>query len=112
MSIVGKFMNVSSGSDTNPYKIVKQNSEKSIEIQPMNAEFDKSTNLEFSVGGFAGHCHNPEDQKWIYTEDSDAPTATYTLRKDGKWRQKGVSSQWYNGQRVSEAPRKYYDYNF
>ena len=93
--------------DVNPFEVVRVVSDKTIEIRAMNAERDKSVELDFQVGGFSAHCSNQSDQKWFITSNEDAPVIRIRLNKKGDWKDKG-------GRRfvLADAPRKFYDYNF
>ena len=112
-TLVGKYMNVSCGSDCSPFKIIKHPSEKTILIQGMRCIADKeNSNLKFIVGGFAGHCVNQHEQKWNITESENGAIRCYTKRKDGSWYPKGTAMVYYNKCRVSDTPIKFYDYNY
>lgn len=93
-------------SDTTPYEVVRVVSEKTLEIREMHCERDTSVKLEFHVGGFAAHCSNQHEQRWVITSDESAPVIRIRLGKNG-WKCK-------NGRRfgLSNKPVKFYDYNF
>jgi len=98
-------------SDVEPYEIIRVVSDKCIEIRRMNAVRDESVVLEFSIGGFAAHCSNQDEQKWIYSSNVDAPVIRIRPNKT-----KGYGIQWKDkhGTRYSlnTEPHKFYDYNF
>lgn len=92
-------------SDSDPYEVVAvSKSGKQITLRAMHAKRDESVTLEWVAGGFAGHCINQRDQRWILSSDPEGKTIKARLTK------KGWSA---NGARVSlgEA-HKFYDYNF
>jgi len=94
-------------SDVNPYEVVRVISDKTIEVRAMNAERDKSVELDFQVGGFFAHCSNQNEQKWFITSNEDAPVIRIRLNKKGDWKDKGGSRYV-----LADEPRKFYDYNF
>lgn len=93
-------------SDINPCEIVRVISNKTIDVRWMDAERDESVQLEWLPGGFAGHCINQRDQKWIITSNADNPVVRIRLCKNG-WRDK-------HGRRyaLNDKPIKFYDFNF
>lgn len=101
-----KFANFYGYSDVKAYEIVKVVSEKTIEIRRMNAVKDPNWKPEFVVGGFAGHCTNQNEQKWIYSQNTEAKVIRARLNKKGQW--KSV----YGRHVLSDKPREFYDYNF
>ncbi len=102
-----KFANHYGYSDVNPYEVVRQISDKTIEIRAMNAERDPEYKPEFVVGGFSAMCLNQQEQKWIISSKPDARVIRIRLRKDGRWYDA-------HGDRytLGVRPIKFYDYNF
>lgn len=94
-------------SDINPYEIVRVISDKCIEVRRMNAERNKSVELSWATGGFAGVCTNQNDQQWVITSDPFASVERIRLHKDGRWY--GVGKQMF---KLSHTPIKFYDFNF
>jgi len=94
-------------SDVNPYEVVRVISDKTLEIREMNAERDESWKPEIVVGGFAGHCVNQNEQRWIITSDDSREVVRIRLSAKKGWQDK-------HGRRfsLSEKPVKFYDYNF
>lgn len=80
--------------DVYPYEIVKQVSDKTMDIREMNAELKLP---EIS----------PFEQKYNFSSNEDGETIRIRKHKDGVWRDK-------NGRRykIGNEPRKYYDYGF
>jgi hypothetical protein len=101
------YMNERGWSDTEPYEVVNVISETTVEIRAMKAEPDTSWSPDFVPGGFSGVVTNQEQQKWIITSDPEAPIFRVRKHKNGKWKSPGGTEY-----RPSDAPRKYYDYNF
>lgn len=100
------YANLHGYSDIEPYEIVRVISDKTIEVRNMSAERDPNWKPEIIPGGFAGHCVNQNEQRWIITPRLDAPVVRIRLGKKG-WRNK------YGALFVlSNRPFKYYDYNF
>ena len=94
-------------SDINPFEVVRVISDKTIEIREMDAQRDESVQLEWSPGGFAGHCINQRDQKWFITSNSNNPVIRIRLSAKKGWQDK-------HGRRfgLSDKPVRFYDYNF
>ena len=60
---------------------------------------------EFVAGGFAGHCVNNHEQRYVYQTNPDGHVFRASLRKDGKFRTT-------NGERVIPGRHHFHDYNF
>lgn len=98
--------NFSGYSDVHPYEIVKVVSPKTIEVRLVDAELDPAWKPEVIAGGFAGHTVNNGSQKWIYKSNQNNRPIRLRKRKDGYFYSAG-------GRHVlSNAPEKFYDYNF
>ena len=93
-------------SDVNPFEVVRVVSEKCLEIRAMDAECDKSVELQFHVGGFAAHCSNQHDQKWFIKSNPENSVVRIRLGKRG-WKDK-----YGNDYSLNDEPIKFYDYNF
>lgn len=93
--------------DKDPYEIVRVVSDQTLEVRMLEAELDPEWKPEFSAGGFAGHCTNQNEQRWIFKSNPDYPTERIRLRKKGGWKD-------CYGTRftLSDVLEKYYDYNF
>lgn len=94
-------------SDVNPFEVVRVISDKTIEVREMDAQRDESVELTWEAGGFAGHCVNQRDQKWVITSNPDNPVVRIRLSARKGWQDK-------HGRRfgLSDKPVKFYDYNF
>lgn len=101
---IRKYANLALYSDVEPYEVVRVVSEKCVEVRPMETkqiEFPK----EFHVGGFSAHCSDQHRQKYEYFSNENAPVMKIRKTKKG-WRL--GSMRFY----MSNAPQKFYDYNF
>jgi hypothetical protein len=101
------YANVHGYTDTTPYEIIDISpSGKQLTLRSMKCEKDTNWKAEWHVGGFAGHCANQGDQKWIIKSDEDGHTIKANKRKDGRfWTAYGKAS-------IEPQPRKFHDYNF
>lgn len=102
---VGQFANEQMYSDVKPWEIIAvSKSGKSMTVRSMNYEIDPTGPApEIVPGGFAGHCVNQREVKYICTSDPDGFTRTIRLSSKG-W-DKGRFS-------VSDRPVRFYDFNF
>jgi len=98
---VGDGVNSGGNGDSYPYRVVEvSKSGKTIEVRPMKYYADPSQLNEM------GH------QNWIvedYADDEEVGTSTVTLRKNGRWAEKGASSRSGYG---NFYPGAYYSYNW
>ena len=104
-----KYANHYGYSDIEPWEVVRVISDKTLEIRVMRCEPDQDNKgvLKFHVGGFAAHCSNLEDQKWIITSAGEgAYTTRIRKNKRGEWKRGDLKF------RLSDEPVKFYDYNF
>jgi len=101
-----KYANLYGYSDVSPYEVVRVISEKTIEIRAMNASRDPNWQPEIIPGGFAGHCINQNDQKWIIESNPSIEVIRLRKRKDGKW------YSVFGKHVLSNEPVYFYDYNF
>ena len=107
MSEARTYFNKIGYTDTTPFEAIRQVSAKCFEIRMMEAVVDPAFKPEFVMGGFAAHCTNQEEQKWIITSNDRFPTILVRLQKNGQWKDTGG-----NVYRVEEKPVKFHDYNF
>lgn len=97
--MIGKYINEVLYSDVNPIgKIVGIKSKTILYVQPIVAVENK-TKMNFIPGGFSAHCTNNYSQEWIFEEQGDVIEVKMTVGK-------------YDYKRISDSPRKFYDYNF
>ena len=119
-----KYANEIGYSDVRPYEVVKVVSDKTIEIRAMNAERDPNWKPEIIPGGFSGHCVNQSSQKWIITSDLEAPVFRIRYSKKHSYVERAGHNNWEPTEvrcfadaggskyKLSDEPRKFYDYNF
>lgn len=100
------FANLIGHSDIHPFEVVRHVSEKILEVRPMKSERDPTWKPAIISGGFAGHCTNQSEQRWIITSDEGASTIRLHKRKDGYFYYKGTRYS------LEDKPRRFYDYNF
>lgn len=93
-------------SDVEPYEVVRAVSAITLEIRAMRAERAHDWKPEIIPGGFAGHCVNQHEQRWIISSDPSAPIVRIRLGKKG-WKDRHG-----NRYTLSDRPKKFYDYNF
>jgi hypothetical protein len=107
---VGMGVTLSGYSDCHPAEIIevvraKNGNIKHLVIRGMDSELDPEWKPEMIAGGFAGHCTNQRDQKWILTSNPENHSSKVKLVKDG-WKSE-------YGKNVSLGKAvKFYDYNF
>lgn len=100
-----KYANHIGYSDVTPYEVIKH-TEKTITVREMDATIDPDWKPSFVTGGFAGHCVNQNEQKWIITSNPNRIPIKAYLRKDGYYHSK------YGKHSLSNTPVSFYDYNF
>lgn len=104
--IAPKFLNQIGYTDITPYEVLSITpSGKTATIREMKAERDSTWSPEFVTGGFAGCCVNQHEQKWNITSDENGFVTKARLTKKG-W-QSSCGKH-----RASDAPCRFYDYNF
>ena len=101
-----KFANLIGYSDIVPFEVVRVISDKTIEIREMNATLVEGWKPEMIVGGFAAHCVNNNTQEYTYSTREGSPIVRARLHKNGKW--KSIHGE----HRLSDEPKRFYDYNF
>lgn len=107
MSDLIQYANRYGYSDVEPYEIVRFVSDKTVEVRELNAERDPEWKPEWHVGGFAGHCSNQREQRWLFSRNEGSPVFRIRRQKDGKWKC-AAGNKFY----LSDKPVKFYDYNF
>tara|TARA_R100001244_G_scaffold131264_1_gene104302 strand:- start:3 stop:566 length:564 start_codon:yes stop_codon:yes gene_type:complete len=96
--------------DCSPFEVVRVISAKCVQIRAMDSE-QLEWKKDWSMGGFAGHLNNQRDQKWEITSNKDNHSfkIRFSNPKNGYATWKDAHGNKYN---MSEAPYKFYDYNF
>ncbi len=102
-----KFANHHSYSDVHPYEVIREVSEKCLEVRQMKSEKDPNFVPDIDVGGFVGHVSNNHEQTWIIESDPTRPIVRIRLHKTGKWKDKHGNTYY-----LSDKPKRFYDYNF
>ena len=101
---VGDRANVRLYSDVEPCTIIKKTA-TTLTVRYDKATLDPNWKPEVVLGGFAGHCVNNEDQKWIIEEDPNGRVEIFRFHKnEGRYMSHSCKlyPEW----------RKFYDYNF
>ena len=100
---VGLYANQYVGTDAYPYEIIEVNSRCKITIRAMSYKIHPDFKPDITPGGFAGHCNNVWDQKWIITSNPEGAILEIRRSKDG----------WGRGYfKIEEEPYYFHDYNF
>ena len=63
---VGDQAHITLYTDTSPYTVIERKG-KRIKLQEAKATLDPTWKPEMIAGGFAGHCTNNREQRWIIT---------------------------------------------
>jgi len=92
-------------SDVSPFEIVRQVSERTLEVRALRTERAVWT-PDVHVGGFFAHISNQSDQRWTITPNPSAPVVRIRLGKRG-WKDSCG-----NAFRLNASPVKFYDFNF
>ena len=93
--------------DIEPYTVIERKG-KRIKLQKARATLDPTYKPERIPGGFAGHCINNHDQKWIITANPNGAITEGYLGNDNEWYEKGSNRRTIIGQGYV----KFHDYNF
>ena len=102
-----KYANYIGYSDVYPCEVIREVSDKTLEIRSMDAERDTSWEPITAPGGFMGHTINQQSQRWFITRNAENSVFRIRRRKDGRWYDK--HSRRYS---LSDEPIRFYDYNF
>ena len=101
---VGDGVSIKYWTDIEPATVIRV-TRCSLTLQMDKAELDKDWRPEIIAGGFAGHCVNQYEQKWVITPDPEGRLYSARVHKnDCIYADKSL--------RVFKGRRKYYDYNF
>lgn len=101
------FANFSGYTDVDPFEIVRVVSDQTIEIRAMDAQRDPTWKPEIIPGGFAGHCVNNHQQRWLITSNPEGRVVRVRLSKKRGWRDANGNQYRLNAQAI-----KFHDYNF
>lgn len=108
--VTEKYANMILYTDIIPFEVIRQITDKMIEVREMDAEITEESKKDlaesFRPGGFIGHTNNSL-QKYNYTSNAENPIITIRKHKDGRWYAKDGSRYV-----LRDAPEKIYDYNF
>lgn len=100
------YLNMHGWSDVKPFEVLSiTKSGYTATLRAMKAERDPSWTPDVVPGGFAGHCINNNEQRWIITPDPKGFILKVRRTKAG----------WRNGHTrfvAAHEPCKFYDYNF
>ena len=104
---VGDQAHITLYTDTNPYTVIERKG-KRIKLQRANANLDPTWKPEMIARGFAGHCTNTREQRWIITENPDGEITEGYLGNDNQWYETGSNRRTI----ISQGWVKFHDYNF
>jgi hypothetical protein len=107
-----QYANLHGYSQVYAYEVIREVSDKTMEIRRMKATLDPTWKPEFAVGGFAAHCSNQSEQRWLFESDEDAPIIRMRKVKPSYRNQFRTWKSAYGGHVLSDTPREFYDYNF
>lgn len=96
-------------SDIKPCTVISRTA-RTLTVQFDHAELDPTWKPVMHPGGFAAHCSNNHEQRWIITRDTEGRTAKFTLRKNGAWIAAGDEIR--GGRRLGAGWKNFHDYNF
>ena len=96
-------------SDIVPFEVTRVVSDRTIDVRRMISVRDPSWKPEIIPGGFSGHCTNNTEQRWFFESDPTFHITRIRRSKKGAnlWRDK-----YGNNYVLSDAPRRFHDYNF
>lgn len=100
------YANLAMYTDVHPFEVVRQVSDKTIEIRGMKARLAEGQKPKIIPGGFAGHCVNQRELEYVIEPNPQAPVIRARLHKDGRWYSK--QGRHY----LADEPHYFYDYNF
>lgn len=95
------------GTDRYPFQVIEIVSDITLELREMAATIVPDWKPKFVPGGFAGHCTNNYQQKWVITPSQEGKIVRIRKHRDGKWRDAGGAI--YD---LTEKPKHFYDFNF
>jgi len=99
--MIGKYLNYYGWSDVHPMgKIIGVRKSSILVLAHVSAVRDENVKMEYIPGGFAGHCVNNHQQKWIFTVDESQTTEVR------------LSAKLLKNHKIENFPNSFYDYNF
>ena len=115
---IGDGVSVCLWTDAEAYTIIAKTA-KTITLQQDKATLSPDWKPEFTVGGFAGHCVNQNEQTYTYERDPNGHKIKISARSwpddEGgrrfKWKKQGVATGDLGGN-AWVGRRKFHDYNF
>lgn len=102
---VGDHAHVCHYSDVDPVTIIKKTA-TTLTVRFDKAERDPSWKPEWVIGGFAAHCTNNDEQKWIIEEDPNGQVEVF------RWHKRSNRYENTIGEALIPGWMKKYDYNF
>lgn len=102
---VGDRAHICHYSDITPCTVIKR-TKASITVRHDDGDLDPNWKPDIIPGGFAGHCVNNHDQKWILREDPNGCIETF------RWSSRRGCFKNQADERVIPGWAKFYDYNF
>ena len=94
-------------SDIHPCTVIKR-TKKFVTVQMDNYKLNKEIRPNIIPGGFAGHCTNNREQRWIITENPEGTITEGYLGSDNEWYEKGTNRR----NTVEKGYVKFHDYNY
>ena len=114
-----QYINYTLFTDVEPYEVIEMNAKGTrAKVRKLNAKLDPTWKPEWVPGGFAGHCTNNREQRWVFSEDPEGEVRQMSLRLKNTaaehWQFVGEPTSRCIGSkgRLSDQPRKFHDYNF
>ena len=103
-------------SDRHPFEITKVGKDgKWFEVRRIECELDPEWKPIMEAGGFAGHCVNNREQRWLYGEvvpaEEGVKDMRFSLRKTGEYVMVGTDTKRGTMIGIGKAVR-FHDYNF
>lgn len=102
---VGDHAHVCHWSDVSPVTVIKKTAQ-TMTVRFDKAERDPNWKPEWEIGGFAAHCTNNDEQKWIIEEDPNGKTEVFRWHKSSNHFENTI------GETLIPGWMKKYDYNF
>lgn len=102
-----KYANERGWTQTYPFEVILEVSPITLVVRPMRVKPHPEWAPEFVSGGFAAHCVNQSEQRWLFESNPDAECIRIRKKKRGDlWTYQGREFA------VEDEPRYFYDFNF